>query len=262
MSDSGSSSESEALVHQPKRTNAKASKKQKMGNSKSVTTPHGKNEGTDPSHEYQPPPGAVQMDHLVDSGFGDFDWDALKDNEELELWVVRVPQGLKPKHLENIKLDSPSSSQTSRIGSIDRKHASFEVWSLGDSPSDHVGGEELKRLSCVLPRKSKGGKLYQAPKPIARHIVVTAKPEVPTPAADSEVVFNNPPRPQYPLEVLKHCFMPLGALAPTGAPSTVDVDSALVPIDASQTTDAPPKRKRKGDGETKKSKNKAVDGIG
>lgn len=184
-----------------------------------------------------------------------------------------LPQ-LKPKHLQDIELDSPSSSQTSRMGSIDRKHASYDVWSLGDSPSDHVGGEELKRLSCLLPRKSKGGKLYRgasyvlpcsvlikvtsiAPKPIARHIVVTAKPAEATPAETAEeqgaTLYKNPPRPRYPLEVLKHRFVPLGALAPTDAPDAMDIDQPA-PAVPSQEADAPPKKKRKGDGESKKHK--------
>lgn len=185
---------------------------------------------------------------------------------------------LKPKHLQDIKFDCPSSSETSRIGSIDRKHASYDVWSLGDSPSEHVGGEELKRLSCLLPRKSKGGKLYQgahcastlqrldskpsaAPKPIASHIVVTAKSAVATPAEDAdeqEAIYKNPPRPRYPLEVLNHRFMPLGALAPTDAPDAMDVDQPA-PAIPSQDADVPPKKKRKGDGASKKhKKSKAV----
>ncbi|TFY60231.1 hypothetical protein EVJ58_g5287 [Rhodofomes roseus] len=248
MSDSSSSSESE-VVQQTKKPTSKATKMKVTEPSRPATSSHGKNEGTDPNHAYQPPPGAVPVDHSVDSG--DFDWDAIKDDEDLELWVVRVPQGLKPKHLQGIKLEAPSSSETSRIGSIDRKHASYDVWSLGDSPSDHVGGEELKRLSCLLPRKSKGGKLYQAPNPIAKHIVVAAKPDAPTPAAESaeagESMYKNPPRPRYPLEVLKHRFMPLGSLAHTDAPDTMDVDQ---PEQAAP----PPKKKRKGDGESKKSK--------
>jgi len=257
MSDSGSSSESEAAVQQPKKTTTKTGKKKAIAeSSRPAASAHGKNEGTDPNHAYQPPPGAVPIDLSVDAG--EFDWDAVNDDEDVELWVIRVPQGLKPKYLEGIKLESPSSSKTSRIGGIDRKHASYDIWSLGDSASDHVGGEELKRLSCLLPRKDKGGKLYQAPESIARHIVVTAKPEAPTPVADAndaeDTIYKNPPRPRYPLEVLKHRFMPLGSLAPTDAPDAMDVDLDVAPVSASQAKDGPPKKKRKGDGASKKSK--------
>ncbi|KAH9914455.1 uncharacterized protein B0H18DRAFT_1045048 [Fomitopsis serialis] len=258
MSDSESSSGSEVAVQQPKKTTTKAGKKKAIAesSSKPAASAHGKNEGTDPNHAYQSPPGAVPVDLSVDAG--EFDWDAVNEDEDVELWLIRVPQGLKAKHLQGIKFESPSASKTSRIGGIDRKHASYDIWSLGDSVSDHVGGEELKRLSCLLPRKDKGGKLYQAPQPIARHIVVTAKPEAPTPVADAndaeDTLYKNPPRPRYPLEVLKHRFMPLGSLASTGAPDAMDVDLDVVPVSVSQTKDGPPKKKRKGDGVSKKSK--------
>lgn len=50
---------------------------------------------------------------------------------------------------------------TARIGSIERKTASYDVWNLGeDVGGEVVGGEELKALSCLLPRSKKHGKLY------------------------------------------------------------------------------------------------------
>lgn len=70
-------------------TTAGASKKV---TSSSKTTSSGKNEGTDPNYNYQPPQGAVSVDLNVDTG--EFDWDALNGNDDLELWVIRVPQGV------------------------------------------------------------------------------------------------------------------------------------------------------------------------
>ena len=68
---------------------------------------------------------------------------------------------LKPKHLENVQLELPSSSKTTRIGAIDRKSTAYDVWALGDDEADAVGGDELRVVSCLLPRRKKGGKLYQ-----------------------------------------------------------------------------------------------------
>jgi hypothetical protein len=76
---------------------------------------------------------------------------------------------IRPKHVENLKIDYPSSSSRSaRVGQIERKHVKYDVWSLAEaSPGDDndvdddmIGGEELKRLVCLLPRKRKDGKLY------------------------------------------------------------------------------------------------------
>ena len=74
---------------------------------------------------------------------------------------------MKPKYLENLQLHKPISSVSSShrsglVGTLKRKHTTFDIWSVGDSDDDDqpVGGEELKGLSCLLPRKKKKGKLY------------------------------------------------------------------------------------------------------
>jgi hypothetical protein len=69
---------------------------------------------------------------------------------------------VKPKYLENAKVELPSSSKSARIGTLNRKHATYDIWSVGDNDDDQpVGGEEIKGLSCLLPKKSKNGKLFR-----------------------------------------------------------------------------------------------------
>lgn len=149
---------------------------------------------------------------------------------------------MKPKYLDNLQLNSPISSlspQSTLIGTLKRKHTTFDIWSVGDSDDQPVGGEELKGLSCLLPRKKKKGKLYPgmsslpvvvpllipymvASKPFAHHLLISAQAVVPTPYAPSAddpqastssgPPYKNPPRQSYPKEVLKHQFMPYGSL--------------------------------------------------
>jgi len=194
----------------------KKSKDQSKQNPKVTITEHGKDERTNPDWDYVPPEGTILLDHDVDSG--EFDWDAVKNNEDVELWLIRVPEGVKPKFLENVPIDLPSSSQSKRVGVLNRKHVSYDIWSVADDDELPVGGEEIRGLSCLLPRKKKNGKLYRAPKPIARHIVLSAQDVLPTPnpsvptASDSAQIYQNPPRQSYPKELLKHRFMPYGSL--------------------------------------------------
>ena len=73
------------------------SKKEKSSKKKSKHTPvvvtgHGKNEGDDPHWAYRPPEGAVLLDHTLQSE--DFEWNAIKDNEDLEIWLIRVPDSV------------------------------------------------------------------------------------------------------------------------------------------------------------------------
>ena len=67
---------------------------------------------------------------------------------------------------------------------------------------------------------------FVAPKSFTRRLVVSARPELPTPPQSSPepsaaVVHQNPPRPRYPPELLKHRFVPIGSLPP---PANGDVD--------------------------------------
>ena len=135
-----------------------------------------------------------------------------------------------------------SSSAGGPVGDLSRKTTTYDIWSLlpsssgggsnGDHHHPHVGAEELNSLSVLLPCKRKGGKLFLgaylafaflffcphaplipvAPKPVTRHLVVTARPAEPTrsgPASDP-AMFQNPAREAYPAEALAHRFRPYG----------------------------------------------------
>ncbi|KAF8437559.1 hypothetical protein L210DRAFT_3546079 [Boletus edulis BED1] len=192
--------------------------------------PTGKNEGDDPNWAYKPPEGAVLLDHTVD--VGPFVWDALKDDSDTEMWLIRVPDSIQPKHLQGLEIDSPSSSsssslpsRTARIGSLVRKTTSYDVWSIGPSSSSAdanadanvAGAEELLGLTPLLPRKRKKGRLYIAPKRVVHHIVISARPPTATLPAPTDIdqtqtiPYRNPPRTSYPKEMLTHAFVPYGA---------------------------------------------------
>lgn len=66
----------------------------------------------------------------------------------------------------------------------------------------------------------------------------------------------NPPRPSYPEEMLKHRFMPIGSLAPApGKADSMDVDErSQNPAEAPQVEEEVKAKKRKVEGSTKKSK--------
>lgn len=128
------------------------------------------------------PPGAVPLSDLLNAK--EFDYDELKDNDDLELCIIRLPDGVrrythtlpisvlklwksqvKPKNLDNLKLTLPPSASTSsmRVGTLSKKNAAYDIWSVRDEASDETtvaGGDEVLGLSCLVPRKNKGGKLF------------------------------------------------------------------------------------------------------
>ena len=110
-----------------------------------------------------------------------------------------------------------------------------------------------------------------APKPVARHIVVSAQPVLPTPehtaesTLDPTPVYNNPPRQVYPKELLKHRFMPYGSETPvdkTVDDMDVDVEGTMrkdvLPEEPSMQMEKPStkRKKRKGDVEATPKKSK------
>jgi hypothetical protein len=64
----------------------------KAGKAK-ANQPGPRNEGTDHSWAFKPPPGSVLVDDLGDAG--DFDWDSLNANDDLELCLIRVPDAVR-----------------------------------------------------------------------------------------------------------------------------------------------------------------------
>jgi hypothetical protein len=176
-----------------------------------------------------------------------------------------APQ-IKPKHLNGASFDAPSSSSTHTLGQVKRKHEAYDLWSLGDRGDndvdhDQIGGDEMNGLSCLLPRKSKEGKLYLGenlfrrrgafllvtdlfcigPKPITRRLILAASP--PVPAAHTPAVLNqNPPRHSYPTERFTHRWTPYGSSTLDPA---MDVDASPKPKKRSKPTDGPKKASRK-----------------
>ncbi|GAA5888152.1 hypothetical protein JCM6882_000299 [Rhodosporidiobolus microsporus] len=117
------------------------------------------------------------------------DWDELNDDKELELWAVRVPAGMKAKHLDGLTITLPDKEVTNprqAVGHIkSKKGGDFDVFlapgassgkrrRAGDDDAEELvsGAAELQGLVPLVPRKSQGNKLYQAPRPIAHTLVI------------------------------------------------------------------------------------------
>ncbi|KIK64300.1 hypothetical protein GYMLUDRAFT_410975 [Collybiopsis luxurians FD-317 M1] len=250
-SDSDSSLPSKITRSPTSITKSKPSSKSKgKEKTKAAADATKKSSEEDPAWAFQPPEGMSVIEDVEDNG-EEWDWDAFRKNDELELWLIRVPNGIKPKHLENLSIDLPepssskkpskSRSANSKVGVLNRKTENYDVWDVdlnrsSSSSSDGIVGgievgriddsgiyaEEMKGLSCILPRKKKRGELFIAPRPIKRHLVVTAQPPKPSvsspdgesPETSSEVPSiptQNPPRFSYPKEMLKHRFVAFGS---------------------------------------------------
>ncbi|KAG0699010.1 hypothetical protein DFH29DRAFT_67817 [Suillus ampliporus] len=221
-----SSPEPAQTAARPSKNKIKEKSKKKSKSQPVTVTDHGKNEGENPHWAYQPPPGAKLFDHSFENET--FDWDSVKKDGDLELWLIRVPDSIKSKHFDGLEIDAPSSSRSGQVGSLSQKGTVYDIWSMGDDDTEFARAEELRGLSCLLPRKRKSGKLYMAPKEIARHFVVSAQPTIATPPEHPSILHQNPPRLSYPKELLKHSFVPYGAkLSINSDHASMDVDDQV-----------------------------------
>ncbi|GAA5978821.1 hypothetical protein JCM11641_003574 [Rhodosporidiobolus odoratus] len=137
------------------------------------------------SQKYTPPTGFKAV--KVDKEHADLDWDALNDDKELELWAVRVPAGLKLKHLDGLTLTLPEKGVDPRqaVGHLTAKKADYNVFLSTSTVNnkrkrvegtedveDTPGAKELQSLVPLVPRKREGNKLYQAPRPVTHTLVI------------------------------------------------------------------------------------------
>ena len=106
-SESSSSSSSRSSATPPPQVLEKKKKHGKSDAKKQAPTDgSGKNEGVDPNWAYSPPPGATLIAEDPDLDAGEFDWDRIQENDDLELWLIRIPASVSLLWLDSSLLVS------------------------------------------------------------------------------------------------------------------------------------------------------------
>ncbi|ORY56428.1 hypothetical protein BCR35DRAFT_355612 [Leucosporidium creatinivorum] len=141
------------------------------------------------SSKYKAPKGLKLVSGIV--GKSAIDFDDLQANPELQLWAVRVPDGVKPSALDGLVINLPTDKKKVAKGPLatftpKKSSTEYEVhFADEEAPEDAVagqkrkrqegghGGEEMRSLVPLLPQKSKGDKLFAAPQPLTHHLVIT-----------------------------------------------------------------------------------------
>ncbi|KIM28843.1 hypothetical protein M408DRAFT_8613 [Serendipita vermifera MAFF 305830] len=201
---------------------------------------------------YQPPNGFKLLGN--DPEGGNFDWEAVSNDPNLEIWAIRVPLQLKPKYLDKMSFPLAKNGTTSgpiaRI-SAGKKQTQYDITVASGS----TGAEEMKGMACLLPRKSKGGKLYLAQKPLAGHLLFSESSASPiaTSASPTALPLPSSKRLSHPQYLLKHKYIPTSARRPTAEVEDPDitmddVEQTIVPHD-SESPVKPHKKRKKGDEE-------------
>ena len=87
-----SSPEPAETAPRPSKSKNKDKSKKKSKPQPVIVTSSGKNEGQNPHWAYEPPSGSVLFDASFEGET--FDWDSIKKDDDLELWLIRVPDSV------------------------------------------------------------------------------------------------------------------------------------------------------------------------
>jgi hypothetical protein len=63
------------------------------GKKKASSAEQAKSEGVGPNWKYAPPSGAVLV-NCKDEDAKEFDWDAINNDDDVELWLIRIPDSV------------------------------------------------------------------------------------------------------------------------------------------------------------------------
>ncbi|GAA5931331.1 uncharacterized protein JCM15063_001436 [Sporobolomyces koalae] len=125
------------------------------------------------TQKYSPPAGfKLAKDTTTQSAI---DWDTINNNPDLQLWAVRVPAGLKAKHLDKLTIQLPSSAESTSATPVATFTASKSDYHAYLSPANkrkHGQPSELDNVLPLLPKKSAQNKLFQAPRPISQTLTI------------------------------------------------------------------------------------------
>jgi len=176
-------------------------------------------EGSDPNWPFKPPAGSVLLEH-GQADPGEFEWDSLHDNDDLDIVLIRVPASLKAKHLEGTEIRFSEDGGAS--GEVEHKKQAYAISAVQSSSTDADVHNDLRGLKVMLPRRTAGGQLFLTTKEVGASLTLVGVPPKP---AQSEDALRNPERPRYPLQMLSHTYVPFGAKqVPVPGTTGMDVD--------------------------------------
>ncbi|KAL1932068.1 hypothetical protein VTP01DRAFT_9124 [Rhizomucor pusillus] len=154
------------------------------------------------------------------NGKSPLDLDSLKNDDDKELWLIRVPDNFPVDKLADAKLQVPSADSGKKaLGKINVGKDKYEFFRVpenkggNDNNNDDgddagVSGHEMAGLTCLLPQKD--GKLGQATKEFAHRLIVNQVVDIPDSTEIAKEIRDRPLEKRQQPEGLKMRFKPYG----------------------------------------------------
>ncbi|KAL0090619.1 hypothetical protein J3Q64DRAFT_1706300 [Phycomyces blakesleeanus] len=159
----------------------------------------------------------------------EYDAELLNDDDK-EIWLIRVPESFTPKDLTEIKITKPVESSHTSIGKLTKKDETFALYRVPETTEDKaknsddedeeddeegkndfgISGQEMAGFQCLLPSRDHYGKLVYAPKTFKHNLILTREVEIPDSEKIAETIRDTPLGKRQQPEGLKMRFKPYG----------------------------------------------------
>ncbi|KAI8640995.1 DNA-directed RNA polymerase I, subunit RPA34.5 [Parasitella parasitica] len=187
-----------------------------------------------------------------------FDREAINDDDK-ELWLIRIPDNLSEEDLASVKIKTPTNKSMkkplAKLEKDDDKYALYKVPTAsnfksesesGDESGDNVdlgiSGHEMISFDCLVPSREDGGKLTFAPKKFDQFLILNQIVDIPDSIAFAQSILDKPVYKRDQPEGLQMRFKPYGYYSGQVTNGDAEMkDTRPVDVDQSETAK---KRKR------------------
>ncbi|KAK4519965.1 uncharacterized protein ATC70_010209 [Mucor velutinosus] len=155
-----------------------------------------------------------------------FDKEVLDDDDK-ELWLIRIPDNLSEEDVASMKIKAPTDKATkkplAKFEKEDDKYALYKVPTASDLKSESddenlddenvdlgISGHEMVSFDCLVPSREDGGKLAFAPKKFDQFLILNQIVDIPDSIALAQSILDKPVYKREQPEGLKMRFKPYG----------------------------------------------------
>ncbi|CEG84753.1 hypothetical protein RMATCC62417_18511 [Rhizopus microsporus] len=157
-----------------------------------------------------------------------FDKEILQDDDK-ELWLIRIPDNISEKDLEQLKLKVPTATTTSKLAKLEKDNNKYGLYKVptdsfssssssssnsidNDKAQNDVGisGQEMLSFDCLVPSREDNGKFVKVDKPFEHCLILDEVVDIPDSTALAESIRDSPIYKREQPEGLKLRFLPTG----------------------------------------------------
>ncbi|KAI9269201.1 DNA-directed RNA polymerase I, subunit RPA34.5 [Phascolomyces articulosus] len=196
-----------------------------------------------------------------------FNTEKIHDNNDNELWLIRVPDNVSLDKLKGLEIKLPSSKKQSRkpLAKLNDKNNEYALYRVpqandekGDEQDDEdvgVSGQEMAGFTCLLPED---GYLAYAPKEFSQYLILDEQVNVPDSLEIAKEISSRPPAKRDQPENLQMRFKPYGfdTVGVSSSQPTVSVTTTTTTASSSKSGGDKKRKRKEGEEKEKKKKSK------